>query len=161
VSEEAAAPQRRTAGASIVVQRHIEWSDTDASGAYHNTAVPRLMEAAETALIDRLGFLDDVYGRLPRVHIEVDFLKPLWHRDLVDVELTVADVGRTSITYDVEVRRGDEPCARGRSVAVLLDQVGGSPVRWPDHYRRLLQSGGPQRPERFGEDSVRRPDTAH
>ncbi|MDP9343765.1 MAG: acyl-CoA thioesterase [Actinomycetota bacterium] len=137
------------AGASIVVQRRIEWSDTDASGAYHNTAIPRLMEAAETALIERLGFLDDVYGRLPRAHIEVDFLRPLWHRDLVDVALTVAHVGRTSITYEVEVRRGGELCARGRAVAVLLDRAGGRPVRWPERYRRLLATAGPQPPERL------------
>jgi len=107
------------------------------------------MEAAETALMDRLGFLDDVYGRLPRAHLEVDFLRPLWHRDLVDVALRVAAVGRTSITYEVEVRRGDELCARGRSVAVLLDRAGGTPVPWPDEYRRLLDSSGPQRPERL------------
>jgi acyl-CoA thioesterase FadM len=85
----------------------------------------------------------------------------LRHRDLVDIELTVAAVGRTSVTYDVEVRRGAEPCARGRAVAVLMDRVGGSPVRWPDEYRRLLQSGGPQRPELFTEEPVRRPDPAH
>ena len=63
----------RSAGAaspaSIVVQRRIEWSDTDASGNYHNSAVFRLIENAETALLDRLGFLHEVYGRLPRVHI--------------------------------------------------------------------------------------------
>ncbi len=135
--------------ASIVVQRRIEWSDTDASGAYHNTAIPRFMEAAETALLDRLGFLDDVYGRLPRVHVEVDFLRPLWHRDLVDVALTVAAVGRTSITYEVEIRREGEACARGRAVAVLLDRAGGTPVPWPEPYRLLLASAGPQLPERL------------
>jgi YbgC/YbaW family acyl-CoA thioester hydrolase len=135
--------------ASIVVQRRIEWSDTDASGAYHNTAIARFMEAAETALLDRLGFLGEVYGRLPRAHLEVDFLRPLWHRDLVDVVLTVAAVGRTSITYEVEVRRDGEPCARGRSVAVLLDRAGGRPVPWPEPYRHLLATAGPQRPERL------------
>jgi 2-aminobenzoate-CoA ligase len=142
-------PEPEPAGASIVVQRRIEWSDTDASGAYHNTAIPRLMEAAETALLDRLGFLEDVYGRLPRAHLEVDFLLALRHRDLVDVSLTVAAVGRTSITYDVEVRRGQDLCARGRSVAVLLDRAGGSPTPWPEQYRRFLAAGGPQRPERL------------
>jgi YbgC/YbaW family acyl-CoA thioester hydrolase len=135
--------------ASIVVQRRIEWSDTDASGAYHNTAIARFMEAAETALLDRLGFLEDVYGRLPRVHLEIDFMRPLWHRDLVDIELAVAAVGRTSITYDVEVRRDGETCARGRSVAVLLDRAGGTPVPWPEPYRRLLETAGPQQPERL------------
>src|SRR5213079_2138396 len=79
--------------ASIRIQRRIDWSDTDASGAYHNTAAFRLMEAAETSLVDRLGFLEDVYGRHPRVRLEADFLRPLFFRDLVDVTLRVTDVG--------------------------------------------------------------------
>ena len=63
--------------ASIVVQRRIEWSDTDASGNYHNSAAFRLIENAETALLDRLGFLHEIYGRLPRVRISADFVRPL------------------------------------------------------------------------------------
>ena len=43
--------------ASIVMERRIEWPDTDASGFYHNSAVVRLLETAETLLLDRLGFV--------------------------------------------------------------------------------------------------------
>src|SRR5256885_17221943 len=82
--------------ASIVVQRRIEWPDTDASGMYHNTAALRFIEVAETALLDRLGFVHQVYGRHPRVRIEADFLRPLRFRDLVGIELRVAEGGRTS-----------------------------------------------------------------
>src|SRR5437773_3581278 len=89
--------------ASIVVQRRIEWPDTDASGMYHNTAAFRFIEVAETALLDRLGFVHQIYGRHPRVHIEADFLKPLRFRDLVDIHLTVSRVGRSSITYAFEM----------------------------------------------------------
>src|SRR5438094_3375455 len=89
--------------ASIVVQRRIEWPDTDASGNYHNTAAFRFIEVAETALLERLGFLDDVYGRLPRAHVEADFVAPLVFRDVVDISLRVAMVGRTSLTYAFEM----------------------------------------------------------
>src|SRR2546425_8525891 len=133
--------------ASIVVQRRIEWPDTDASGMYHNTAAFRFIEVAETALLDRLGFVEEVYGRHPRVHIEADFLRPLWFRDLVDVTIAVAEVGRTSVTYEVELARAGEPCARGRMVAVLLDAIGGAPQPWSDEHRRLLMESGPQEPE--------------
>jgi hypothetical protein len=52
--------------ASVRIQRRIEWSDTDASGAYHNTAAFRLMEAAETTLVERLGLVGDIYAiRVP------------------------------------------------------------------------------------------------
>ena len=135
--------------ASVVIQRRIEWSDTDASGAYHNSAAFDFMESAEVTLVDRLGIREDVYGRHPRVRIEADFLAPLWFRDLVDVEIRVAKVGRTSVTYDAEIRRDGEPCVRGRLVAVLLDRIGGTPQPWPEEYRRLFETGGPQAPERL------------
>jgi acyl-CoA thioester hydrolase len=135
--------------ASIVVQRRIEWPDTDASGNYHNTAAFRLIEVAETALLERLGLLADVYGRLPRAHVEADFLSPLVFRDLVDVHLRVAAVGVSSITYEFEMTHDGEAAVRGRAVAVLLSEARGKPVPWPDAHRWLLLSAGPQAPERL------------
>src|SRR5438876_3999951 len=115
--------KRDSRPASILVQRRIEWSDTDASGAYHNSAAFSFIEVAEAALLDRLGMLADVYGRHPRVRLEADFLRPLWHRDLCDIELVVAAVGTTSVTYEVTISSRGEPCVRARSVAVLLDGI--------------------------------------
>ena len=137
--------------ASIVVQRRIEWPDTDASGMYHNTAAFRFIEVAETALLDRLGFVQEIYGRHPRVHIEADFLRPLRFRDLVDVDLAVEAVGRTSVTYRFEMRSGNAVAVRGRAVAVLLSRAGGEPVPWPEEYRHRLLTGGPQPGERLTE----------
>jgi YbgC/YbaW family acyl-CoA thioester hydrolase len=142
-------PIQTPSPASIVVQRRIEWPDTDASGMYHNTAAFRFIEVAETALLERLGFLDDVYGRLPRVHIEADFRQALRFRDIVDIELAVAGVGASSITYEFEMRCDGEVAVSGRAVAALLSAAGGRPVTWPEEHRRLLLSAGPQPPERL------------
>lgn len=135
------------APASILVQRRIEWPDTDASGNYHNTAAFRFIEVAETALLERLGILDDIYGRHPRAHIEADFVRPLRFRDLVDIELRVVAVGTTSVTYEFEMRTRGELAVKGKVVAVLLTEPGGTPVPWPEEYRRLLLTAGPQPPE--------------
>jgi YbgC/YbaW family acyl-CoA thioester hydrolase len=144
-------PRGAPSPASIVVQRRIEWSDTDASGNYHNSTAFRLIENAETALLDRLGFLHEIYGRLPRVHISADFVRPLAFRDLVDVAVSVSAVGRTSITYGFEISRRGEPAVRGTSVAVLLTHAGGTPEAWPDDLREALMTAGPQRPELIAE----------
>lgn len=133
--------------ASIMVQRRIEWSDTDASGNYHNSAAFRLIENAETALLDRLGFLHRIYGRLPRAHISADFVRPLAFKDLVDVTIWVSSVGRTSITYGFDISCRGETAVRGKTVAVLLTRVGGEPEPWPDDLRVSLLTAGPQRPE--------------
>jgi acyl-CoA thioester hydrolase len=133
--------------ASIRLQRRIEWWDTDASGYYHNTAISRLLETAETLLLARLGILHEVYHRLPRVRLEIDFLRPLAFHDLVDAEFRVGAVGNSSVTYGMDVKRAGELCARAKAVAVLLDRAGGKPVPWADEHRNSLLSGGPQHPE--------------
>lgn len=134
--------------AAITIQRRIEWSDTDASGRYHNTAAFRMLEYAETALLDALGMLHDVYGRLPRVRIEADFDHLLDHRDLVDIDLRVVEVGTTSVTYKIEIRRAGQVCVGARVVAVLLDEDG-APIPWRDDHRSLLLTAGRQPPERL------------
>jgi YbgC/YbaW family acyl-CoA thioester hydrolase len=135
--------------ASILMERRIEWPDTDASGFYHNTAVVRLLETAETLLLDRLGFVHEIYGRLPRAHFSADFLKPLAFRDPLEVTLTVEAVGRTSVTYSMVLRRNREECVRAKAVAVLLDHAGGRPTRWPGEIRTALLTAGPQPAERL------------
>jgi YbgC/YbaW family acyl-CoA thioester hydrolase len=135
--------------ASIVVQRRIEWPDTDASGMYHNTAAFRFIEVAETTLLERLGLVHEIYGRHPRVHIDADFLAPLRFRDLVDIDLRVAEVGRTSVTYTFEMRCRGEPAVRGKIVAVLMTAIDGKPQPWPDDMRQRLLTAGPQAPERL------------
>jgi YbgC/YbaW family acyl-CoA thioester hydrolase len=132
--------------ASIRVQRRIEWPDTDASGIAHNTTALRLVETAEMALLERLGFVHQVAGKLPRVHIEVSFHLPLRFRDVVDVSLQIGRVGRSSLTYEFKITADERVAVVGTVVTVLLNAQG-KPVAWQENYRRLLQTAGPQRPE--------------
>jgi acyl-CoA thioesterase FadM len=134
--------------ASITIQRRIEWSDTDASGHWHNVAAFRMLEWAETALLDRLGLVDDVYGRLPRVHVEADFTGRLGHRDLVDISLRVEQVGRSSLSYGVTITHDGAQVAAARFVVVLVDDDG-LPRSWSDDHRRLLLTAGAQPPEKL------------
>ena len=139
--------------ASIVVQRRIEWPDTDASGRWHNTAAFRFVEVAETALLERLGILQAIYGRLPRVRLEAEFKRLLVFRDLVDLHITVARVGNSSVTYDFEIRKAGDLCARAKVVAVLLDEDG-HPTKWDPSHKRLLLEGGPQPAELLSQEET-------
>jgi acyl-CoA thioesterase FadM len=133
--------------ASVVVQRRIDWMDTDAAGMFHNTTVWRLMEAAEATLHDRLGIRSQTFGRTPRVRSTVDFSLALAFYDLVAVELTVTAMGRSSATYRFDVRRDGQLAASGEVVTVLLDQPGGRTTPWPEAWRERLLHAGAQRPE--------------
>src|SRR3954467_9677888 len=91
--------------ARVVLRRRIEWMDTDAAGIYHWTTVFRLAEAAEASLHSALGIAERTFGAMPRLRASGDFRIPLRFNDVVEVQLGVTHVGRSSLTYSVEVRR--------------------------------------------------------
>lgn len=130
-------------GASISVERPLEWMDTDAAGIWHYSTVVRFAEHAELLLHERLGIADRTFGMTPRAHIEYDFVMPVRFGDTVTTTFTVSRVGRTSIAYEVVLSKGDPEAgqifARGSVVTVLTDAPGGRPVEVPDDLRTALQ----------------------
>jgi acyl-CoA thioester hydrolase len=129
--------------ASVVITRRIQWFDTDASTKYHNTAPLRLMEEAEVVLLDRLGILREVYGKLPRAHASIDYRTPLRFWDECEVRVEVSDVGRSSITYAFTIAGPEgQVASEGRVVAVLVDDEV-KPRAWPQDFRSLLLESGP------------------
>ena len=133
--------------AGIRVQRRVEWYDTAASGSYHHSALVRWAEAAECALLDRLGLRWVPIA--PRVHYGADFGRPLWQHDIVDLDLHVAAVGRSSLTYTFGASRSGEACATGRMVVVNAGRQGVAEP-WPDSVRHAMTTAGCQDPEHLG-----------
>jgi YbgC/YbaW family acyl-CoA thioester hydrolase len=101
----------------------VLWVDTDAGGRIHFTAAFRWAEAAELALYRKLG-LTDYVPRLPRRHVEAEFHRVLVFDDEIDVTLTVARVGRTSIGYEWQITRDGELAVDGRHTVVYVDEDG-------------------------------------
>lgn len=124
-------------GPSATISRVVEWPDTDAAGHYHHSTVIRWVEAAEAALDAKLGLLD-LFGKIPRVHYEVDYGARLWFRDEVDITITVSAVGTSSVTYAFDVRRGEELAAHGSMTAVQIDQATGRTIPWSERVRIAL-----------------------
>ncbi len=112
----------------------VEWSDTDASGHVHNTAPLRWAERAEHALLRGIGLGPS--PTLLRRRIEVEYLLPLTAADAVDVELRVAGVGRTSVTYAWQGVTDRGPAFSGTSVVVHV--VDGRPAPLPPPLRSAL-----------------------
>ncbi|MGD2100906.1 MAG: thioesterase family protein [Acidimicrobiia bacterium] len=124
--------------ASIALQRRVQWMDTDAAGIWHHSVVIRWAEEAEAELHRELGIIDETFGATPRVRTEFEFGLPLEFDEVVDITLTVVELGRTSITYLIEVVSGSREIATGRMVAVLIDRQSGEKRSWPDHLRAVL-----------------------
>ncbi|UGY92180.1 acyl-CoA thioesterase [Streptomyces gobiensis] len=134
---------------SVVIERRVEWPDTDAAGHYHHSTVVRWVEAAEAVLLRRLG-LAHLFGSIPRVHFEADYRERLWFGEIVRTELRVTKVGTASLHYAFTVRgQGGEAAATGRmTIAHSAARATGS-TPWPDEVREVLAKAGPQAPELF------------
>lgn len=135
--------------ASVTIERRIEWMDTDAAGQHHNTAIVRLVEAAEALLHTRLGIAGETFGRTPRVRSEMNFRARLRFNDRVSTTLWVEEMGRTSLRYGFTVHNVTEDgqhelVADGALVIVAFSPEQASPVEWPAHHRRLLLTAGTQ-----------------
>src|SRR5882724_9984464 len=95
---------------SVVVQRRVDWHDTDAAGHHHHGAVLRWVESAESVLLIRRG-ATELLGRVPRVHYEVDYRSRLYYAQIIEIEIAVVRVGEKSVRYTFEVRCGNEVAA--------------------------------------------------
>jgi acyl-CoA thioester hydrolase len=120
-----------------VEQARVAWVDTDAGGRIHFTAVFRWAELAETALIRRLGLLDEGWGDYPRRRVEAEYLQVLRFEDELEIRLRVENVGRTSVTYAWTITKGGELQVKGRHTVVHVD-ADGRPEPLPDGVRAAL-----------------------
>ena len=130
--------------ARVVLRRRIEWMDTDAAGIYHWTTVFRLAEAAEAALHTALGIAGFTFGATPRVAVQASFARSLRFNDPVEVELTVAALGRTSVEYRLAIASEAGTAAEGTVKTCLIDRGTGRAVPWPDEIRAALAGAGLQ-----------------
>jgi acyl-CoA thioester hydrolase len=121
-----------------VEQARVAWVDTDAGGRIHFTAVFRWAEAAETALMRRLGFLQGSWGDFPRRRVEAEYLKVLRFEDEIEIRLRVDKVGRTSVSYAWTIAKDGEPYVKGRHTVVHVDAEG-RPEPLADGVRAALE----------------------
>ncbi len=126
---------------SVSLQRRVAWMDTDAAGVWHNSAAIRWAEEAEAELHRRLGIVELTFGATPRVRMEFEFSAPLVFDDVIDIILTVAELGRTSITYLITVQKGGELAVSGTVIAVFIDRDTGAKRPWTDELRQALSPG--------------------
>lgn len=88
---------------------------------------------ATLMLRDQRGF--------PLVHATLDYLAPLRLGDEVRITLHVTEVGRSSVSFDVGVHRGDTACVRGQHVRVFTSLETHRAVALPDTLRASLGAG--------------------
>jgi 4-hydroxybenzoyl-CoA thioesterase len=81
---------------------------------------------------ERIGF--------PTVNVQAEFLAPISYGDRVEIEVSVARVGESSVTFEYAARRGRDAmlCVRSTHVRVAMNLDTRRPVRVPDALRRAF-----------------------
>ena len=113
--------------------RRVEFGDTDMAGIVHFSNFFKYMEAAETAFLRTRGLSvtwlqDGVRYGLPRVSVACDFTAAARFEDELEIEVTVEQVGRRSIRYRFDFRRGAQEIAVGRMTAVYCHHPADQPM---------------------------------
>ena len=109
----------------FITHRRVEFHDTDMAGIVHFANFFRFMEVAEVEFLRSRGlhvsWRDGAMRHgFPRVSAACDFLKPARFEDVLDVAVTVEQVGRKSVTYSHEFTLNGEVVAKGRVTAVYV-----------------------------------------
>jgi acyl-CoA thioester hydrolase len=129
-------------------QTRIRFIDTDASGRIHYTAMFRYFESAEIEFMRTLGL---VYREreftFPRVHVECDFRLALQHDDLIDIEVCLAKLGRSSVRMEFRTLRDGEVAATGAVVVACVGRNTQRAIPVPAWLRRKLEGAMTNRSE--------------
>jgi len=117
----------------------IRFIDTDLSGRIHYTAMFRYFESAEIEFMRSIGVLNrNDHFWMPRVHVECDFLTAITHDDLIDIEVCLTKLGRSSIRLEFRTFKGAEVAAQGVVVVACMDKTTQRAVALPPELREKL-----------------------
>jgi acyl-CoA thioester hydrolase len=110
----------------VTVSYAIHWAEMDAMGHVNHARYFTWFESARIALFARIGILADRPRDIGPIlaMATCDFIRPVVYPASIVAGARILKVGRTSITMEYAVWLADEPerpCARGATVAVLVD----------------------------------------
>ncbi len=134
----------------FVMKRQIEFVDTDMAGIVHFSNFFRYMEEAEVRFLRARGLSVRLVSEggpvgFPRVAASCEYLRPARFEEVLDVQVTIKNLGRKSVTYTFHFSRAGEPIARGEMTSVCCRVHEGhrlESIEIPDDIRRRLASGG-------------------
>lgn len=135
---------------SCVLQRTIEWVDTDAAGHQHNSTIMRFVEAAEAKLFRASG-VESYFAIAPRVRQEIDYSAKLYFGQEVTTAVRVERVGVSSMTFGFMVwghpHQGRDVCiaAQGKFVTVCVPQGSESSAPWPQRVLSVVDGDAKSR----------------
>ena len=121
-------------------ETRIRFIDTDMSGRIHYTALFRYFESAEIEFMRSRGLVYIANDfTFPRVHVECDYKLALQHDDLIDIEVCLTRLGRSSARLEFRTFKGGEIAATGVIVVACMDKRTQRAIPIPEQLRKALE----------------------
>ena len=120
------------------------WMDNDAYGHVNNVVYYSWFDTAVNAHLIERGALDIHAGAVIGLVVETqcNYFAPLAFPQRVEAGIRVAQLGRSSVRYEIGLFAQDEPmtAAKGHFVHVYVDRLTRRPVALPDSLKTVLES---------------------
>ena len=133
---------------TFLIQRRVQFAETDMAGIAHFANFFRWMEEVEHAFFRSLGLSvsmrhEGAHVGWPRVAVSCEFFGPVRFEDEMDLNLRVTKVGEKSFNYEVDFMLAGRRVALGRSTSVccVLGESGMQSVPIPEPIRAKLSAG--------------------
>jgi len=120
------------------------WMDNDVYGHVNNVVYYSFFDTAVNGLLMEAGMLDIHHGEVIGLVVETqcNYFAPIAFPQAVDAGVRVAQLGRSSVRYEIGLFAGDAPdsAAAGHFVHVYVDRATRRPVPLPEPLKAVLRS---------------------
>lgn len=127
-------------------QHEVKYYECDRMGITHHSNYVRFMEEARIAWMDALGYgferMEAEGVVSPVMEIECTYKHPTTFKDVIDIDVEVAELSALKISFSYTMRVGETLVCTAKSKHCFLEN--GRPVslekRFPEFYERLAFS---------------------
>lgn len=110
------------------IQQRVRWSDCDPLGIIWYGAYLKYFEAAEHEMMRAAGLPFETLRlerkvQIPRKAFQVEFHSPAQMDELLDIEVGIAKIGQTSITFRFEAYQASERKHRASATLTVVSVV--------------------------------------
>ncbi len=128
-----------------IYQTKIKLHETDAAGLLFFSNQFKIIHDAYEALLETIGFgFAEIIKHkdffLPIVHSESDYKLPLFVGDVIDIQVSVENVGQTSFTFAYKLLNArQEVVGTARTVHVTVDKKTHQKIPLPADFRSKIE----------------------
>lgn len=121
----------------------VYYEDTDAGGVVYHSNYLNFMERARTEWLRALGFeqttVKENLGVIIVIHsLSINFKKPAYFNDMLEVNCTLANIGRSSIEMAQTITRDGVLLIEAQVKAAFVNAASFRPVGIPDEMKQIM-----------------------